>query len=150
MIAESSDPTHLDSGDDLVVSVVSFDPRGVVCSPQPYERDPFVLRACQTIVDQMRTSRSVELFAQQNICDPHIETPLPFYYTAPFKGSTDLLYKPLDWPADQEFERSQMHTQSPRQKAPAVWELVQNLGGCSSHHCNVHQKGEGGLLGRPW
>lgn len=81
-----ADHWYLDSGDNLVVSVAKFNPK-VVCSPQTYPRDPTILKACQAIVDQMETSHNNDIFAQNNICDPRLETCLPVYYGSPSKGS---------------------------------------------------------------
>ena len=152
MIAEYSDPTHLDSGDNLVVSVVSFDPRGVVCSPRSYEHDPSILRACQTIVDEMKTSRGMELFAQESICDPHIETPLPYYYTAPTKGSTDPLYNPLDWPADQDSKAPKcvLRVQGRRPRQFGNWYKIWEAAAAITAMCV--RKGKGGYwegIGKP-
>ena len=59
---------------------------GVVCSPIPHPQDSAVLGACEAIVDQMEASKGVTIFAQQDICDPHLETPLPAWYHAPAEG----------------------------------------------------------------
>ena len=71
-----------------MVSVVKFDPRRVVCT-KPFEGDVMVLKACDAIVDQMKTSKDVALFAQHNLHDPGIEVWLPYIYVAPTSGSTD-------------------------------------------------------------
>ena len=63
----------------------------VVCSPHPYTRDATVLQACLGIVYHMKASKHVEIFAQRSIYDHDLETPLPFYFASPAKGSTDLL-----------------------------------------------------------
>ena len=82
---------HSGSGNDLAVGVGKFDPK-VVCSPQPFPRDDSVLKACQAIVDQMETSKDVVIFAQQGV-HSRLETPIPFYYYGPPKGSTEFLDK---------------------------------------------------------
>ena len=71
-----------------MISVVKFDPRRVECT-KPFEGDVMVLKACQAIVDQMKTSKDVEFFAQQSLHDHGIEVPLPYILVAPTSGSTD-------------------------------------------------------------
>ena len=63
----------------------------VVCSPHPYTRDATVPQACLAIVDHMKASKDVEIFAQESIYDHDLETPLPIHCVSPAKGSTDLL-----------------------------------------------------------
>lgn len=77
------------STDDLAVMVRKMVPR-VVCSPGQYPQDSAVLEACEAIVGQMEASKGEIIFAQRNICDPHLETPLPAWYTAPAEGSHPL------------------------------------------------------------
>ena len=81
--------SHLGGDNDLEVDVAKFDPGKVECSPLPYPRDATVLRACQSIVDQMRASKSEELFAQKNLHDKGLETPLPCTYGAPAEGTAN-------------------------------------------------------------
>ena len=66
---------------------MKFVPR-VACSAWSYPRDAVALGACDAIVDHMKTSEAVRIFAQQNIHDPNLEIPLPAWYTAPAEGST--------------------------------------------------------------
>lgn len=85
-ITDFTDHGHPEGNDDLAVFISKFVPR-VACSTQPYPRDPAVLEACEAIVDQMPTSKQQRIFAQEDICDPNLETPLPVYMTAPAKGT---------------------------------------------------------------
>ncbi|KAL9076604.1 MAG: hypothetical protein Q9161_000936 [Pseudevernia consocians] len=70
--------------------VRNFVPR-VVCSDQPYSRDSAVLDACGAIVDQMETSKLDTIFAQEDIHDPNLETPLPAWYKAPAEAPKCIL-----------------------------------------------------------
>ena len=90
VIIEFSNGWYLDGEDDLRVLVVKYAPN-VVCSPHQYSRDATILRACQSIVNQMKASKDFEIFAQRSIYDPKLETALPVEYISPAKGSTDLL-----------------------------------------------------------
>ena len=81
-----ADQGHPGDTDDLAVIVRKYSPR-VVCSEQLYPLDSAVLEACEAIVDQMEVSKQERIFAQQNIHDPNLETPLPAWYKAPTQGS---------------------------------------------------------------
>ena len=77
---------HPGGNDDLVVMVRKSEPKSV-CSARRFIRDSAVLEACEAIVDQMEASRGERIFAQRDICDPNLETPLPVLYRAPAEGS---------------------------------------------------------------
>ena len=87
---ELSNAWYLEVGDDLRVLVVKYAPH-VVCSPHPYTRDATVPWACQGIIDYIKVSKDVEIFAQRSVYDRDLETPLPIYAVSPAQGSTNLL-----------------------------------------------------------
>lgn len=58
----------------------------MVCSARPYSGYSEILDACEAILDQMETSEEIRIFAQQDIHEPNLETPLPVWYTAPAEG----------------------------------------------------------------
>ena len=92
VIVEFAYHCYSGSGNDLAVGVVKFDPQ-VVCSPQPFSQGDLVLKSCQTILDQMNTSKDVIIFAQRNI-HSEVETAIPYYYADPSEGNTELLDNP--------------------------------------------------------
>ena len=86
-IIDCADHEHSGGNHDLAVLVKEFVPM-VVCSTQPYPRDQAVLEACEALVDQMKFSKRQRVFAQQDIYDPNLETPLPISVYAPAEGTT--------------------------------------------------------------
>ena len=91
VLAEFAENCHSEVGNDLAVAVIKYRP-SVVCSPQPFTRDATVLKACQTILDQMNTSKDMEIFANQHIHKRDSDIAIPFYYTSIAEGSTNPLY----------------------------------------------------------
>lgn len=91
VLAKLANHRYSDSGNDLAVGVMKFEP-SVVCSPQRFQRDARVLGACETIVDKLKASKDLEIFSNRGFQSGDSDIVLPLSYTAPGEGSADHLY----------------------------------------------------------